>query len=188
MRDEGLGYLASLRESLEVARRAQIPLHISHLKIASKTKWPEMQQALNLLDDARREGLSVTQDVYAYDASSTSIDLLLPPKFRGNSWPPRSVLSNPGLRVELVNGMLANLAANGFKDFGYAYVAHCSDVRIFGKSIREVGAMIQSGEVGFEQPNWLPDIVKNASLRRQVEAVLHLYAHGGAQMIYHVHR
>ncbi|MGO9115697.1 MAG: N-acyl-D-amino-acid deacylase family protein [Thermoguttaceae bacterium] len=186
MRDEGLGYLASLKESLEVARRAQIPLHISHLKIASKKKWPEMQQALNLLDDARRKGLAVTQDVYAYDASSTSIDLLLPPEFRGNSWPPRSVLNNPRLRAELVKGMLANLAANGFNDFGYAYVAHCSDERIFGKSIPEVGAMIQSAEVEFERPNWLPDLVKDVSLRRQVEAVLHLYAHGGAQMIYHV--
>lgn len=122
MRDEGLEYDASLKESLEVARRAQISLHISHLKIASKTKWPEMQQALNLLDEARREGQSVTEDVYAYDASSTSLDLLLPPGFRGNSWPPRAVLSDPDRRTELVRGMLANLTANGFEDFGYAYV------------------------------------------------------------------
>jgi N-acyl-D-amino-acid deacylase len=82
--------------------------------------------------------------------------------------------------------MLANLAANGFEDFSYAYVAHCSDQQMFGKSIRDIAAMIQSGEVKSERPNWLADLVKDALLRRQVEAVLHLYAHGGAQMIYHV--
>ena len=186
MRDEGLGYADSLRESLDVARRAQIPLHISHLKIASKKKWPEMQHALDLLDDARREGRSVTEDVYAYDASSTSIDLLLPPEFRGNSWTPRSVLSDPSRRAELVRGMLANLAANGFADFSYAHVAHCSNEKIFGMSIPEVASMIQSGEIKSERPTWLADLVKNALMRQQVEAVLYLYAHGGAQMIYHV--
>lgn len=186
MRDEGLGYSASLKESLDVARRAQIPLHISHLKIASKKKWTEMQQALNLLDDARREGLSVTEDVYAYDASSTSIDLLVPPEFRGNSRPPRPVLSDPGLRAELVRGMLANMTANGFEDFSYAYVAHCSNERLFGKSIRDVASMIQSGEVKAERPAWVADLVKGSLLRGEVEAVLYLYGHGGAQMIYHV--
>ena len=186
MRDEGLGYYKSLEESLEVARRAQIPLHISHLKIASRKKWPEMQRALNLLDDARRQGRSVTEDVYAYDASSSSIDLLLPPEFRGASWPPRAVMGDPGRRAQLVKGMLANLEANGFDDFSYAYVAHCSDERMFGKSIRDVASMIQSGEIKSERPAWLVDLVKDPSLRGQVEAVLHLYAHGGAQMVYHV--
>ncbi len=186
MRDEGLGYSASLAEALEVARLAQIPLHISHLKIASKKKWPEMQQALNLLDEARREGRSVTEDIYAYDASSTSLDLLLPREYRGNSWPVRQVLSDPDRRAELVKGMLGNLRANGFDDFSYAFVAQCSNQRMIGKSISEIATLIETGEVRSDQPGWLTGLVKAPHLRREVEAVIYLYSHGGAQMIYHV--
>ena len=186
MRDEGLGYAASMKESLEVARQARVPLHISHFKIASKKKWTEMQQALDVLEDARRQGSQVSEDVYAYNASSSSIDLLLPREFRGQSWPPRDVLRDAARREQLVRGMLANLEANGFEDFSHAFVAHCSNERLHGKSIRDIAAMIQSGELKPERYGWLAGVVPEPRWRREVEAVVYLYSHGGAQMIYRV--
>ena len=83
MRQEGDGVVEALREMLTVARALETPVQISHLKAIGKRNWrsavPEM---LALLEEARREGLDVTCDVYPYPAGSTQLIHVLPPEFQ----------------------------------------------------------------------------------------------------------
>ena len=69
----------SLSEVFEIARRAQIPAEIWHLKTAYKKNWGRMPEVLAKITQARAQGLDITADVYPYIAGSTSLSACLPP-------------------------------------------------------------------------------------------------------------
>ena len=70
---------ASLDEVFEIARKAQIPVEIWHLKTAYKKNWGRMPHVLARIKQARDQGLDVTADIYPYIAGSTSLSACLPP-------------------------------------------------------------------------------------------------------------
>lgn len=69
----------SMKEVFEIARRANIPTEIWHLKTAYKKNWGRMPEILRRIAAARRQGLKITADVYPYIAGSTSLSACLPP-------------------------------------------------------------------------------------------------------------
>jgi len=69
----------SMKEVFEIARRANIPAEIWHFKTAYKKNWGRMPEMLKRIEDARRQGLKITADVYPYVAGSTSLSACLPP-------------------------------------------------------------------------------------------------------------
>lgn len=69
----------SLAEVFEIARRADIPTEIWHLKTAYKKNWGRMTEVLRKIRQARARGLDITADVYPYIAGSTSLSASLPP-------------------------------------------------------------------------------------------------------------
>lgn len=67
--------LPALREAVEIGRRAQVPVHISHLKGTS----PEVvEQLLHYIDHEARHEVDFTFDVYPYQPGSTMLSFLLP--------------------------------------------------------------------------------------------------------------
>ncbi len=78
-RSEGHTIDASLSEVFEIARKADIPVEIWHLKTAYKKNWGRMPQVLNRIKQARAQGLDITADIYPYIAGSTSLAASLPP-------------------------------------------------------------------------------------------------------------
>src|SRR6185503_14783789 len=70
---------ASLDEVFEIAKRAQIPVEIWHLKTAYKNNWGRMPHVLARIKQARDRGLDVTADIYPYIAGSTALSACLPP-------------------------------------------------------------------------------------------------------------
>ena len=77
-RDEGSGIDASLDEVFRIAREADIPTEIYHLKTAGPKAWGMMPAVLKRIEDARARGLDVTADVYPWTASSNSLHATLP--------------------------------------------------------------------------------------------------------------
>ena len=73
MRDEGLGLLDSVRESIEVGRRAGVPVQISHHKASGQAAWGMVKDSLRLIEQAQAEGLDVHADQYPYTAGSTAL-------------------------------------------------------------------------------------------------------------------
>lgn len=69
----------SLAEVFEIAKRAQIPVEIWHLKTAYKKNWGRMPDVLARIKTARSKGLDVSADIYPYIAGSTSLSACLPP-------------------------------------------------------------------------------------------------------------
>jgi N-acyl-D-aspartate/D-glutamate deacylase len=73
MRDEGDQVLAAVEETLDIGRRAAVPVVISHHKCAGPNNYGRSRQTLELIDRARSAKQAVSLDVYPYIASSTSL-------------------------------------------------------------------------------------------------------------------
>ena len=79
MRNESRHLLASVRETIDIARAAGVHCHISHLKMADRRRPGKLAEALDYIDEERRTGMAITQDIYPYAAASTMLTALLPP-------------------------------------------------------------------------------------------------------------
>lgn len=78
VRDEEEEILEALEESVEIARRSEAPVHISHLKLGNQSVSGRTEEALEILNRAREEGIDVTADVYPYAAWASTIAVLIP--------------------------------------------------------------------------------------------------------------
>jgi N-acyl-D-aspartate/D-glutamate deacylase len=79
MRDESDELMESIEEVVQIARRANLPCHISHLKSSKPRNWGKIRAATQAIEEARQSGLKITADQYPYTASSTSIMAMLLP-------------------------------------------------------------------------------------------------------------
>jgi dihydroorotase/N-acyl-D-amino-acid deacylase len=79
IRDEGDSIMPALDEAFRIGREARIPVEIWHLKAAGKSNWGRMPQIVAHIEQARREGVDVAADTYAYPAAFNSFSAVIPP-------------------------------------------------------------------------------------------------------------
>jgi N-acyl-D-amino-acid deacylase len=79
MRSEGDRFLEALDELIRISREAKVHAQAYHLKAAGQKNWPKMAQAIAKIEAARKEGLPITADMYAYTAGATGLDAAMPP-------------------------------------------------------------------------------------------------------------
>jgi N-acyl-D-amino-acid deacylase len=79
LRDEGANMLEALAELIEIARRAEIRAEVYHLKSSGQQNWHLFDQAVEMIEQARAEGLHITADVYTYPAGATGLNAAIPP-------------------------------------------------------------------------------------------------------------
>jgi N-acyl-D-amino-acid deacylase len=79
MRSEGADIFAALDEAIRIGREARIPVEIWHLKVAGKRNWGRMPQVVAKIDSARRAGVDIAADTYAYPAWFNSMSAFVPP-------------------------------------------------------------------------------------------------------------
>lgn len=80
IRSEDIHMDAAIDELLNIGKQANIPVQISHIKIALKEKWGTAPALLRKLDSARNAGIMVTADCYPYDFWNSTIRVLFPNK------------------------------------------------------------------------------------------------------------
>ncbi len=73
IRNEGTQLLDAVTEALDIGRRANLPVHISHFKSSGQDSWGLVRTAVEVIKEARAVGQTVTADQYPYTASSTSL-------------------------------------------------------------------------------------------------------------------
>ena len=78
IRGEGETLLEAIAEAIRIGRETGAAVQISHFKAAGPDNWYKAAQALELIDQARAEGLDVTADMYPYLAGSTGLVAMLP--------------------------------------------------------------------------------------------------------------
>jgi dihydroorotase/N-acyl-D-amino-acid deacylase len=71
--------LEALDEAIRIGREAKIPVEIWHVKAAGKRNWGRMKEIVAKIDAARRDGVDITADTYAYPAWFNSFSAFIPP-------------------------------------------------------------------------------------------------------------
>lgn len=121
MRDEGsytISLLGSIRETIRIAREAKIPVHISHIKALGPDVWGQSTQVIELVRQARAEGLDVTADQYPYNASGSSVTASLVPRWAevGGNSALLARMADSSVRPKLITEMEQNLKRRGGPD------------------------------------------------------------------------
>jgi N-acyl-D-amino-acid deacylase len=79
IRDEGNDILSALDEAFRIGREAHVPVQIWHLKAAGKANWGRMPEIVARIEDARRSGVDVGANTYAYTAFFNTFSAIVPP-------------------------------------------------------------------------------------------------------------
>ncbi len=154
MRSEGDYWLEAIDELLHIAKEANIPAEIYHLKAGGKSNWEKLDAAIAKIDSARTAGLQITTDMYNYVAGATGLDASMPPWVQEggyDAWAER--LQDPEIRAKVkaemmakgdgwenlyfAAGSAAKLILNGFKNDSLKYLT--------GKTLKEVAELRGTG-------------------------------------------
>ena len=68
IRGEADTVLKAIDEAIEIGKRANAPVEISHLKVKFHSNWHKMSIILEKIEKARAAGLDVSADMYPYTA------------------------------------------------------------------------------------------------------------------------
>jgi N-acyl-D-amino-acid deacylase len=94
-------YLDPFREAIEIGRRGEGPVHITHF-YHRQTFPGGPEPMLALVDDARSDGLDVTFDTYPYEWASTRLLIMIPPWVQsGGPGATKSRLAEMGVRERI---------------------------------------------------------------------------------------
>ena len=173
LREEGLGLFEGVAEALEIGRRAHIPIILTHHKAIGRQMWGKSIVTLHMVDSARRAGTDVMIDQYPYTASSTSLDVLVPPwALAGGTAKLRERLATPALKDSITRGVIEYLLNDrGGGDIKRVQFARVSwDHSLEGKTLYDWA--VRRG---------VPP-TPEGSAPLVLEGVLN----GGASMVYHV--
>jgi N-acyl-D-amino-acid deacylase len=82
MRWETEYLVKAVREVISVAKKAEVPLEISHFKAAGVKAWHGvLHEAIELIEGERARGMDITVDFYPYDCGSSTMMQMLPPGY-----------------------------------------------------------------------------------------------------------
>jgi N-acyl-D-amino-acid deacylase len=87
MRSEGNQLLESFEELVRIAREAQIPAEVYHIKAAGQQNWSKIDNLLARIEAAQKEGLNIRANMYTYTAAGTGLDACLPPWTEDGGYP-----------------------------------------------------------------------------------------------------
>lgn len=121
IRSEDIHIENSIEEIIQIGREANIPVQISHFKIAMRSKWGNAPDLLTRLENARAEGVDITADVYPYRMWSSTPRVLFPKK-------------------DFTNAASAIYAVNNLIDPSESVITRFpADKRFEGKSLTQIG-------------------------------------------------
>ena len=171
IRSEADSVVIAINEAIDIARKAKMPVEISHYKVVGEQNWGRSKETIPLIIKAREEGIDATIDQYPYTASSTNLGTMLPSWALADGQDSINArLANSTIRKRITNIMLKGLKKRGLEHFSYAVVANFKPDKSYnGKSIEEVNLMKGRAHTAEEETNTVMDMVNE----------------GGSSMVFH---
>jgi N-acyl-D-aspartate/D-glutamate deacylase len=136
VRSEDRWFEQAIDEIIEIGREAEIPVQVSHIKLAQASLWGRAPEILAKMDAARAEGIDITADIYPYEYSQSAMtaqtgepaDMIIGASMREDdiwalmAWPHTNICTD---------GSLADLHPRGAGSFP----------RVLGRYVRELGLL-----------------------------------------------
>jgi N-acyl-D-amino-acid deacylase len=135
-------YLDPFREAIEIGRRGEAAAHITHFY--HRLTFPGgPEPMLQLIDDARAEGLDVTFDAYPYEWASTRLLILIPMWAQsGGPMKTKERLADPAvrgrIRKELKDRGQLFAGRGGLRDVRLGAFSRPENLRLEARTLGEV--------------------------------------------------
>jgi N-acyl-D-amino-acid deacylase len=137
--DYGIGVVAAVEEVIAVAREAELPGVVTHVKVLGPRVWGLADTLVQRIEAARAEGVEVWADQYPYLASATGLSAALVPRWAvaGDSLNAR--LADPPTRERILEAMVENLERRGGPErIQFRRAAHAPGIE--GRTLAAVSA------------------------------------------------
>lgn len=162
VRDEGADLVRAVEEAILTARRAEVPLHISHLKAVGKQNWPLMEEALSMIKSAAQGNLDISFDVYPYTASGSVLYTFLP------EWVTES--GRAAMLHRLRDFKVRRAVVRDMKQSGYDY----SQMTLFSSTLNKMTSRRTIEELAHSQETSSEEAVLDILLASEGRAIVSL--------------
>lgn len=106
IRSEANQLTEAVEETIRISREAGLPAEIYHLKASGQENWPKLDRVIAMIEDARRQGLKITADMYTYTAGATGLNSCMPPwVYDGGAEAAYKRLQDPETRKKIADAM-----------------------------------------------------------------------------------
>ncbi len=137
--------LLAIHEALSLARKTGVRLQLSHLIFVGTRSWDTCGEALAIIDRARREGLDVMFDTYAYHCGTSIINVVLPAWFLGRVpgvYDDRKAL----FKLETEFRVIKWLLGFGYEDIQITHAGHPELDEFNGMFLGDIAAKRKMGQ------------------------------------------
>ena len=106
IRSEANQLTEAVEETIRISREAGLPAEIYHLKASGQENWPKLDRVIAMIEEARRQGLKITADMYTYTAAATGLNSCMPPwVYDGGAEAAYKRLQDPETRKKIADAM-----------------------------------------------------------------------------------
>jgi len=126
-----------------------VKIHFSHFKICGKNNWDKADEIILLIEEAEKEGVSISFDQYPYDAGSTMLSVIIPPwVHNGGTNEMLNRIKTPSLRKRIIEEIYeTNCDWDNFVEFAGIDGIYITSTKtdknkeVIGKNLKELGEM-----------------------------------------------
>lgn len=126
LRNEAGDFENSVQEALDICKAAGCGLNLSHHKVCGSVNWGKTKKTLQLIKEAKAEGMDIYTDVYPYLATGNYLNICLPKEFFANG-PEKmaELLRDPAVRAEMKEKILNNEEGRYRNCGGFEHIKIC---------------------------------------------------------------
>ena len=148
VRDEGNRVFDSYDEILRIGREAHLPVQITHIKLGSTPVWHQAAARMpSYFEQARRDGVDLTADVYPYTFWHSTIRVLVPDRdFYNPDKVARALADNGGADAIRFGKYTPEPAMAGKTLQQMADAWHLTPVEAYMRTVRATEAEVNGGE------------------------------------------
>jgi N-acyl-D-aspartate/D-glutamate deacylase len=145
LRDENsynIGLKAAVAEAIQISREAEIPVSISHIKCLGRGVWGQAPQIIEIVRQARTNGLKVAANQYPYEASGTSFDAAVLPNWAAEDGRKQLLarIADPPTHARLLKEIPPLIEKRG-GPASLVLIGYAADPSLKGKSLQDIAAM-----------------------------------------------
>lgn len=172
IRSEDRDFWDAIDEILAIGREADLPVQISHVKLAMVPLWGQADSLVRRLEAARREGIDVTADIYPYTYWHSTLQVLFPKRDFTNRAEAerilREIVPAAGLRIGV---FAANREYQGKTVAEIAVLRHEPPAVTLMTLIR-LAQNFQTQNADHAMPSAIEDVVATAMDERDVRRLM----------------
>ncbi|PKG80760.1 amidohydrolase [Colwellia sp. 75C3] len=144
LRDEStfnIGFTAALDEAINIADKANIHLHLAHIKALGVDVWGQSEQAIAKIIQAQQKGTSISADQYPWLASGTKMRSAVMPKWvmADSTAAFHQRLKQADLAEKLAEEITENIRRRGGPES--LYITEFNDKSLVGLNLLQVSAL-----------------------------------------------